>query len=158
MTRRLPIFLTTILLLLAAVPAVGQDATLKAAAEAAGLEYNYDRFRDFQSVHAILTPNLSFSISGRIGRAPDLMFIAKSPLIGDRDKAIFLIDGERQRYASIIPRYGQFGGWLATTDEFAAMCKAKSLSLQIGGFEYDFTAQDIAKLRALSKLDYLKHS
>jgi hypothetical protein len=150
MTRRLPIFLT-IILLLAAVPALGQDAKLKAAAESAALEYNYDKFNDFQSVTATVTPKFIFSLAGKMGATPRFMIVVYSTEIGYEDNAIFLIDGRRLTVEPHAHHYYKFTTVLET-DDYAAMCEGKSLAVKIGSFEHEFTKAQIDKLANLFKI------
>jgi hypothetical protein len=139
------------MLLLAAVPALGQDAKLKAAAEAAGLEYNYDKFNDFQIATATVTPKFSFSLAGKMGATPRFMIIVRSTEIGYEDNAIFLIDGRRLTVEPIAHHYYKFSSVIGR-DDYAAMCEAKSLAVKIGSFEHEFTKAQIDKLASLFKI------
>src|SRR6476661_10826649 len=149
MTRRLPIFLATIFLI--TFPVASQDLNLQSAAIKAGLDYNYDRFDKFESVHAQLSPSLILSYSGYVVESHRFFITAKSRDIGYEDDAIVLIDGRRLRLEPPKRHYLIFTAVIDNSD-FASMCKAEDLAIKIGSYVHEFTKEERQCLAALLRV------
>jgi hypothetical protein len=129
-----------------------QDAALKAKAERAGLKYEYNKFDDFDSVGALLRgETIDFSYAGYFGKEHNFMVIISARGIMYDDDATFLVDGRRIKIVPIKRHYGQFGT-IVQRDEMAAFASAHALAVKVGAFEYDFTAAEIAKIKAMHQV------
>jgi hypothetical protein len=136
----------------AQAPAESEDqGDIKTAAEKAGFEYKYDKFQELEAFGPAIKVKggtVGFLYGGYAGKSYDYLFGVTCDSIGYDDKAIFLIDGKRSSYEPIERKYRSFTAHLSPK-EIREMSEAKEMAVQVGSFEYDFAAEDIAKIKTL---------
>jgi hypothetical protein len=133
-----------------AASASAQDATLKERATHAGLNYEYDKFDDFDSVNALLNSGLmNFSYAGYVSKEHHFMVIIRASEIMYDDNAIFMVDGQRFKITPLVRHYRSFGTVVERDLLSRMIANPGRCAVKVGSFEYEFTAGEVAKIKKL---------